>query len=155
MAPGCSNRMPGWPASGAPELVRRAFGVDLNRWFLTVPLGIDELPATSPEPVGGAAVRFFTPQPGQLRAVEVATEVGAEVRRVPQGETPLVFLPYLDEFRQPFTAAVIAKSPGDTVPELLTVADCVSGYVIASGVDREAAVARCEEIDKDIRFLTD
>lgn len=141
--------------SGAPELVRRAFGVDLNRWFLTVPLGIDELPAASPEPVGGAAVRFFTPQPGQVRAIEVATEVGAEVRRVPQGETPLVFLPYLDEFRQLPAAAVIAKSPGDTVPEVLTVADCVSGYVIASGVDREAAVTRCEEIDKDIRFLTD
>lgn len=140
--------------SGAPELVRHAFGVDLNRWFLTVPLGIDELPAASPEPVG-AAVRFFTPQPGQVRAVEVATEVGAEVRRVPRGETPLVFLPYLDEIRQLPAAAVIAKSPGDTVPELLTVADCVSGYVIASGVDREAAVTRCEEIDKDIRLLTD
>ncbi|WP_234322064.1 biotin carboxylase [Streptomyces sp. NRRL B-24720] len=137
--------------SGAPELVRCAFGVDLNRWFLTVPLGIDELPAASPEPVGDAAVRFFTPQPGQVRAVEVATEV----RRVPRGETPLVFLLYLDEFRQLPAAAVIAKSPGDTVPEPLTVADCVSGYVIASGVDREAAVTRCEEIDKNIRFLTD
>ncbi|MFI5633845.1 hypothetical protein ACIA8E_31645 [Streptomyces sp. NPDC051664] len=31
----------------------------------------------------------------------------------------------------------------------------MSGQVIASGVDREAAVTRCEEIDKDIRFLTD
>lgn len=91
---------------GAPELVRRAFGVDLNRWLLTVPLGIDELPATSPEPVGGAGVRFFTPQPGQVRAVEVATEA----RRVPKGETPPVFLPYLDEFRQLPAAAVIAKS---------------------------------------------
>ncbi len=57
-APGCreSARRPGpttppfsRPArSGAPELARRALGMDLNRWFLTVPLDIDELPATSP-----------------------------------------------------------------------------------------------------------
>lgn len=57
-APGCreSARRPGpttppfsRPAgSGAPELPQRALGMDLNRWFLTVPLDIDELPATSP-----------------------------------------------------------------------------------------------------------
>ncbi|MER6122366.1 biotin carboxylase [Streptomyces sp. NPDC001795] len=141
--------------SGAPELVRRAFGADLNRWFLTVPLGIDQLPESSPEPIGGAAVRFFTPEPGRVRSVEAGSDVPAVVRHVPAGETPLVFLPYLDDFRDEQAAAVVAKSPGDVVPELLTVADCTSGYAIASADSREAAVERCERINDAIDFRTE
>lgn len=140
--------------SGAPELVRRAFGLDLNRMFLTVPLGIDELPAASPEPLGGAAVRFFTPEPGTVTAVEVADDAADEVRRLAKGEVPYVFLPHLDEFRDTEVAAVIGKSAGETVPPLLTVADCVSGYVIASGRDAEDAVAKCEAANARIRFET-
>ncbi|QNP68697.1 ATP-grasp domain-containing protein [Streptomyces roseirectus] len=140
--------------SGAPELVRRAFGLNLNRMFLTVPLGIDELPQTSPEPLGGAAVRFFTPEPGTIGAIEVPEGVADEVRQVPAGETPLVFLPYLDEFMDTDVAVVIGKSPGDTVPPLLTVADCVSGYVIASGRDADDAVAKCDAVNERIRFRT-
>lgn len=140
--------------SGAPELVRRAFGLDLNRMFLTVPLGIDELPASSPEPLGGAAVRFFTPEPGTVAALQVAEDAADEVRRIPQGEVLYVFLPYLDEFRDIEVAAVIGKSVGETVPPLLTVADCVSGYAIASGRDADDAVAKCETVNARIRFET-
>ncbi|MFE9173237.1 ATP-grasp domain-containing protein [Streptomyces kebangsaanensis] len=140
--------------SGAPELVRRAFGLDLNRMFLTVPLGIDELPRTPPEPLGGAAVRFFTPEPGTITSIDVPEDVADEVRRVPRGETPHVFLPYLDEFTGAEVAAVIGKSAGETVPPLLTVADCVSGYVIASGRDADDAVAKCEAVNDRIRFST-
>lgn len=140
--------------SGAPELVRRAFGPNLNRMFLTVPLGIDRLPEESPEPLGGAAVRFFTPRPGTVTAVDVAEDAADQIRWVPKGEVPLVFLPYLDEFMDVEVAAVIAKHVGDVVPPLLTVADCVSGYVIASGVDAEDAVARCERANDRIRFDT-
>lgn len=140
--------------SGAPELVRRAFGLNLNRMFLTVPLGIDELPQTSPEPLGGAAVRFFTPEPGTINAIEVADDAADEIRRVPEGETQYVFLPYLDEFMDTEVAAVIGKRVGETVPPLLTVADCVSGYVIASGRDADDAVAKCEAANDRIRFET-
>ncbi|MFF7358696.1 MULTISPECIES: ATP-grasp domain-containing protein [Streptomyces] len=140
--------------SGAPELVRRAFGLDLNRMFLTVPLGIDELPATSPEPIGGAAVRFFTPEPGTVTAVEVAEDAADEVRHVPAGKVLYVFLPYLDEFRDTEVAAVIGKAAGEKVPPLLTVADCVSGYAIASGRDADDAVARAEAVNAKIRFET-
>ncbi|MBT2428456.1 biotin carboxylase [Streptomyces sp. CB00316] len=140
--------------SGAPELVRRAFGLNLNRMFLTVPLGIDELPQTSPEPLGGAAVRFFTPEPGTVDAVEVDDDAADEVRRVPKDEKQYVFLPYLDEFTDTEVAAVIGKSVGENVPPLLTVADCVSGYVIASGRDADDAVARCEATNDRIRFKT-
>ncbi|MCD9145102.1 ATP-grasp domain-containing protein [Streptomyces albireticuli] len=138
--------------SGAPELVRRAFGLDLNRMFLTVLLGIDELPETSPEPVAGAAVRFFTPDAGTVRSVDVEEGIPSTVRHLPKGEVPLVFLPYLDQLRDEEVAAVIQKGPGDEVPELLTVADCVSGYVIATGVDADDAVAKCDDINDRIRF---
>lgn len=140
--------------SGAPELVRRAFGLNLNRMFLTVPLGIDELPQTSPEPLGGAAVRFFTPEPGTITAIDVADDAADEVRHVPQGEKLFVFLPYLDEFLDTKVAAVIGKSVGEDVPPLLTVADCVSGYVIASGRDADDAVAICDAANDRIRFTT-
>jgi hypothetical protein len=141
--------------SGAPELVRRAFGLNLPRMMLTVPLGLEQLPATSPDPVGGAAVRFFTPEPGTVRSITVADDLDAVVKRVPRGEKPKVFLPYLDEFTDVAVGAVIAKSVGDTVPPLLTVADCTSGYVIASGRDAADAVARCDEINEKIVFDVD
>lgn len=140
--------------SGAPELVRRAFGFNLNRMFLTVPLGIEELPETSPDPIGGAAVRFFTPEPGVLVEVDYDEDAADEIRQLPKGEVPLVFLPYLDELLNVEVAAVITKTPGDIVPPLLTVADCVSGYVIASGTDALDAVAKCDRANDKIRFRT-
>ncbi|HEX2417998.1 MAG TPA: ATP-grasp domain-containing protein [Micromonosporaceae bacterium] len=138
--------------SGAPDLVRRAFGYDLNRMMLTVPLGIDELPATSPDPIAGATALFFTPDPGPIRSITVDDDVRDLVRWVPRGEDPMVFMPYLDELRDLPAAAVIVKHPGDVVPPLLTVMDCSSGYIIATGRDREDAVARCEEINNAIHF---
>lgn len=138
--------------SGAPELVRRAFGYDLARMMLTVPLGIDELPPASPTPAQGAAIRFFTPDPGTVRAVTVDDDVPALVRRIPVGETPQVFLPYFDELTDVEVAAVVTKNPGDVVPPLLTVADCSSGYVIATGRDANDAVAKCEEVNAKIHF---
>jgi len=138
--------------SGAPELVRRVFGLNLTRMLLTVPLGIDDLPRVSPEPQRGAAIRFFVPDPGVIRSIVVDEDIPAAVRQVPPGEVPNVFLPYLDEFRDIEAAVVIAKNPGDVVPPLMTVADCTSGYVLASGRDADEAVARCDELTKRILF---
>ncbi|MEU4835440.1 ATP-grasp domain-containing protein [Streptosporangium sp. NPDC023615] len=138
--------------SGAPELVRRAFGLDLARMMLTVPLGIDELPLTSPEPIRGAAVRFFTPDPGRIASITVDEDIPAVVRRMPPGEVPNVFLPYLETLLDVEVGAVVIKNEGDEVPPLLTVADCTSGYVIASGRDAADAVARCDEVNDMIRF---
>lgn len=138
--------------SGAPELVRRAFGQDMNQMFLTIPLGITDLPLTSPPPVAGAAVRFFTPPPGTLKSVTVPPGLDADVRRLAPGEQPQSFMPYLDDFRPARVAVLIAKNPGDTIPPLLTVADCVSGYVIATGTDAADAVAACDTVNEQIRF---
>ncbi|MDG4767453.1 ATP-grasp domain-containing protein [Solwaraspora sp. WMMD406] len=138
--------------SGAPELVRRAFGVDIQRMMLTVPLGLEPLPAASPEPIAAAAVRFFTPDPGTVRGVHVPDDLDAAVKYLPKGVVPKVFLPYLDELRDAEVGVVIQKSAGDTVPPLLTVADCTSGYVIATGRDADDAVARCDAVNDRIRF---
>lgn len=138
--------------SGAPELVRRVFGLNLPRMMLTVPLGIEELPATSPEPSCGAAVRFFTPPPGVVTSIAVDDDIPAVVKQLPRGEVPKVFLPYLDELTDVDVAAVIAKNVGDMIPPLLTVADCTTGYIIATGRDADDAVARGDEVNDKIHF---
>ncbi|WP_255306569.1 ATP-grasp domain-containing protein [Streptomyces sp. Wb2n-11] len=137
-----------------PELVRRAFGTDLARMMLTVPLGIEELPASCPEPVGGAAIRFFTPEPGEIREVVVDKDNPAVVRRLAPGELEGVYLPLLTEVSALETGAVVAKNPGDVVPPLNTLADCSSGYVLSSGRDAADAEARCLEAEQKIHFLT-
>lgn len=137
-----------------PELVRRAFGPDLARMMLTVPLGIEELPETSPEPVGGAAIRFFTPAPGVIREVVVDEDNPAVVKQLAPGELEGVYLPLLAELSGLETGAVVAKNSGDVVPELNTLADCSSGYVLSSGRDAADAEARCLEVEQKIHFRT-
>ncbi|QXH35210.1 ATP-grasp domain-containing protein [Pseudomonas muyukensis] len=139
--------------SGAPELVRRAFGLDLNRMFLTVPLGIDELPLASPEPKAGAAIQFFVPTPGKVRKVELDLKPDVDVRHTRPGETPLVFLPFLFELGEAERAVVIQKHEGDVIPPLDTVADCVSGYVLATGTSREDAVRIGDELVAAVHFI--
>jgi biotin carboxylase len=138
--------------SGAPELVRRAFGLDLNRMFLTVPLGIDRLPEVSPQPVAGAAIQFFVPTPGTLRKIELDLAPDVEVHRTKPGEAPLVFLPFLFELGKAEHAVVIQKHEGDRIPPLDTVADCVSGYVLATGKSRENAVETGNRLVASVRF---
>lgn len=140
--------------SGAPELVRRAFGLNLNRMFLTVPLGIDELPLESPAPIGGAVALFLTPEPGPIAAINVSEEIPVRVRRIPAGEQAPVFMPYLFELGAEDTAVVITKNPGDEVAPLLTVADCSNGYILASGSDALDAIAKAEAINAQIEFVT-
>ena len=139
--------------SGAPELVRRAFGLDLNRMFLTVPLGIDELPLQSPQPKAGAAIQFFVPTPGTVRKVELDLKPDVDVRHTRPGETPRVFLPFLFELGEAQQAVVIQKHEGDTIAALDTVADCVSGYVLATGSSREDAVRIGDELVQAVHFI--
>jgi len=139
--------------SGAPELVRRAFGLDLNRMFLTIPLGIDKLPEESPDLIAGAAIQFFVPNPGVLTKVETDLDPDVVVRYTHPGVAPMVFLPYLFELGNAERAVVIQKHEGDQIPPLDTVADCASGYVLATGTSREDAVAISDELVKSVHFL--
>ncbi|MFI7021146.1 ATP-grasp domain-containing protein [Micromonospora sp. NPDC049900] len=137
-----------------PELVRRAYGLDLARMWLTVPLGIDALPAESPQPTAGAAIRFLRPEPGEIRAVTVAEDIPAVVKRVPPGELTDVYLPLLGELVDVPVGAVVHKNPGDVITPIQTLADCSSGYVLATGADAESAVATCVLVDQQIQFHT-
>lgn len=137
-----------------PELVRRAYGLDLARMWLTVPLGIDKLPAEPPLPKAGAAIRFLRPEPGEIRAITVAEDTPAVVKRVPPGELSDVYLPLLGELVDVPVGAVVQKNPGDVVAPLHTLSDCNSGYVLATGADAESAVATCVLVDEGIRFQT-
>ncbi|WP_321816605.1 MULTISPECIES: ATP-grasp domain-containing protein [unclassified Paraburkholderia] len=138
--------------SGAPELVRRAFGLDLNRMFLTVPLGIDKLPEQSPEPKAGAAIQFFVPTPGRVKKIDHDFPSDVVVRQTQPGETPLVFLPFLFTLGDAERAVVIQKHEGDRIPPLDTVADCVSGYVLATGHSREDAVEITDGLVASVNF---
>lgn len=135
-----------------PELVRRAFGLDLARMMLTVPLGIETLPESAPEPVRGAAIRFFVPAPGVITDITVDADVPAVVKRLAPGEFEGVYLPRLAEITAFETGAVIAKNPGDVVLPLQTLAGCDSGYVLTSGRDAADAEARCLEVERKIHF---
>ncbi|GAA3066676.1 hypothetical protein GCM10017562_36250 [Streptomyces roseofulvus] len=77
------NRLSG---AGIPEMVHRATGWDPARLFMTVPLGIDRLPETAPEPQQGAAIRFLDAAPGRITAITGADDLPVPVRRVPAGE---------------------------------------------------------------------
>ncbi|WP_067478669.1 ATP-grasp domain-containing protein [Actinomadura hibisca] len=148
------NRLAG---SGAPELVRRVSSLSLSRMFLSVTLGIEELPAEPPEWTSGAAIRFFVPPPGKITAIEGVdslAELGATVVEVPPGVTLPNIVPYINRLTGAELGVVIGKGVGDEVRELRSVADCVNGYVIASGKDADDAVARGDEVVRRIRMET-
>jgi hypothetical protein len=77
------------------------------------------------------------------------------VRHTKPGETPLVFLPFLFELGAAERAVVIQKHEGDKIPPLDTVADCVSGYVLATGSSREDAVRIGDELVEAVHFIVD
>lgn len=143
------NRLAG---SGAPDLVRRATGYDLARMFLTVPLGIDKLPDVSPDPIAGAAIRFFVPEPGTITGITGIETVPATVLRTARGERPPHIIPYLNKFVNDDLGVVLTKHEGDVVSPLNSVKDCDSGYVIAEGTDRAVAVAKCAQVIEQIKF---
>ncbi|OKJ16930.1 ATP-grasp domain-containing protein [Kitasatospora sp. CB01950] len=144
------NRLAG---SGAPDLVRRATGVDLARMFLTIPLGIDKLPETHPEPTGGAAIRFFVfPEGGRITKITGLDDLDVPVLRVPAGEKPPHIIPYMYRLAGHEVGVVISKDVGDTVNPLRAVMDCDSGYVLAQGRDMQDAVAKAAALTERIQF---
>ena len=115
------------------ELTEVAYGVDMERYALGAGFGVVEPLSTSPEPRGGAAVRFLTPEPGCV--VEV-TGVAA-VRADPA-----------------FVDLQLAVEPGDEVPPLVWNEDKV-GHVIARGATASEAIAHGKRLAAAIRVRTE
>ena len=118
---------------GINELTEVAYGVDMERYALGAGFGVVEPLTTSPEPRGGAALRFLTPEPG--RVVEV-TGVDA-VRADPA---------YVD--------LQVKVEPGDEVPPLTWNED-VAGRVIARGATTAEAIAHGQRLAAAIHVRTE
>ncbi len=113
-----------------PELVRLACGVDLVRAAVAVPLGLEPWEKELPAPLGGAAIRFLSAEPGVVTDIALPTE-GLEG----------------------VTLGVKAR-PGMVIPPVTWSADRVCGDVIAVGRDAVEAVARAEAAVARIRIRT-
>ena len=118
---------------GINELTEVAYGVDMERYALGARFGVVEPLTKSPEPRGGAALRFLTPEPG--RVVEV-TGVDA-VRADPA---------YVD--------LQLKVEPGDEVPPLTWNED-VAGHVIARGATTAEAIAHGRRLAAAIHVRTE
>ncbi|WP_018588825.1 ATP-grasp domain-containing protein [Salinispora arenicola] len=143
------NRLGG---GGMAELVRRACGVNLSRMFLSVPLGLEALPATL-APTAGAAIRFFNPAPGVVRRVHGLDRVEGRVVQVPPG-TRVAGTPGLEAFTGHDVGVMILVNDGDVVPPLDAGWNRSVGYVIASGATGDEAAATCERVLAAIEIET-
>ncbi|MFJ6948451.1 ATP-grasp domain-containing protein [Streptomyces wuyuanensis] len=115
------------------ELTRIVHGVDMERLALGAMSGVPAPPAASPEPLGGAAVRFLTPEPG--RVVEVT---GADAVRADPA----------------FVDLRLEVGPGDVLPPLTWNAD-KAGHVIARGATAAEAVAHVRRLAEAIHVRTE
>ncbi|MDJ1132741.1 ATP-grasp domain-containing protein [Streptomyces iconiensis] len=141
---------------GTPSILRRAHGLDFSRMFLSVPLGIEQLPERAPEAVAAGHILFFAPEPGVITGfdgIERLTESGAEVRQAPVG-AKLPGVPGLVELSGAETGVMLQMNVGDTVPAIRAGWDRAMGYVIATGKDPADARRRCAEVDATLRFHT-
>ncbi|MCC3763479.1 ATP-grasp domain-containing protein [Glycomyces sp. TRM65418] len=145
------NRLSG---NGIPELVRRATGWDPARLFMTVPLGIESLPAASPEPTRGAAIRFLDAEPGTVTAVTGLGGLGVPVRHLPDGARHPHTIPFLKDLADAAAAVVVGKHPGDVIAPMHSLLACDNGYAVAEAATRAEAVARCAELASRVGFTT-
>jgi biotin carboxylase len=124
------NRIGG---EGLNELTESVYGVDMERYALGSRFGLVEPLAASPEPRGGAALRFLTPEPG--RVVEVA---GVDAVRADPA----------------FVDLRLKVEPGDEIPPLTWNED-VAGRVIARGATATEAIAHGRRLAAAIQVRTE
>jgi biotin carboxylase len=114
------------------ELCHAALGVDLNALALAVALGEPVAPPRPRPRAGGACVVFLVPPPGVLAATEGVEDAAG-------------FEGVID--------VRVYRSPGYIFVPLMRGADR-AGAVIATGGDRDEALARARRAAERIRFVT-
>ncbi|NBE50755.1 ATP-grasp domain-containing protein [Streptomyces boluensis] len=117
------------------ELMEMAFGLDVTRLSVTVPLGIEPLPRMTDLGTRGAAIRHILPAPGRVVAisgVEEATAAAPELR------------------------IRIGAEVGDSVGAVVdgVTRDRVGCYVLAAGADVAAAEEACAAVLDTVRIDT-
>jgi len=128
------------------ELAEIAYGVDLERHALGAGFGVVEPLTTSPEPRGGAAVRFLTPEP----------RGGAAVRFLTPEPGRVVEVTGVDAVRADpaFVDLQLAVGPGAEVPPLTWNEDKV-GHVIARGATATEAITHGRRLAAAIHVRTE
>lgn len=112
------------------ELTHLSTGIDMVAATICVVLGME--PNLKPiEKKHGVCIRYFTPNPGRLIAIE--------------NEDALTGTHIYD--------AEIYHKVGDVIPEVKSSLDR-SGHVIVTDIDAHAAIERAEGIIKDVKFVT-
>jgi biotin carboxylase len=124
------NRVAGDRINEVTEVV---YGVDMERYALGAGFGVVEPLTTSPEPRGGAAIRFLTPEPGRVVEVTGVDAVRAD--------------PALVDLQ-------LRVEPGDEVPPLTWNEDKVAN-VIARGATAAEAIANCRRLAAAIHVRTE
>jgi len=124
------NRIGGDRINDLAELV---YGVDMERYALGAGFGVLEPLAASPEPRGGAAIRFLTPEPGRVVEVTGVDAVRAD--------------PAFVDFQ-----SIVGL--GDVVPPLIWNEDKVA-HVIARGADAAESRANCKRLAEAIHVRTE
>lgn len=114
------------------DLVRIAYGVNMKSLALAWQCGAAEALQAPPPLRAGAAIRFFTPPPGTVMAIEHADTVRG--------------LPGFEDLR-------LSVRVGDTVRPVRS-SDERAGQVIASGSDAREAIERCERMRDTLRIVT-
>ena len=115
------------------ELCRAAVGVDLNDIAISFALGESCSPAPRAEPAGGACVVFLVAPEGILRAVEGIDEAGA-----------IDGVACVRMYRQPGWRFGALRRGADR-----------AGAILATGDDRDEALARARRAAETVRFLVD
>lgn len=115
------------------DLTEIAYGVDMERYALGARFGVVQPLTASPEPRGGVAVRFLTPEPGRVVAVTGVDAVRAD--------------PAYVDLR-------VRVEPGDEVAPLTWNEDKV-GHVIARGATADEAIAHARRLAAAIHVRTE
>ena len=113
------------------ELTRLSTGIDMVAATISVVLGMDP----NLQPIGekhGVCIRYFTPKPGKLIAIEV--EEALKDTHVYDAE--------------------IYHKAGDMIPEVKSSLDR-SGHVIVIDVDAPSAIKRAESIISNVKLITE
>lgn len=121
----------------ATELVHLSTGIDMVKAAIMVALGQEPVEITShlssykSQPQRGVCIRYFTPEPGRLTAIE-----------------------HIDLLKAPCVyEADIYRRVGDEVPEVHSSLDR-SGHVIVTAQTAPDAIAKAEEIVENVNLIT-
>ncbi|PKW16750.1 ATP-grasp domain-containing protein [Saccharopolyspora spinosa] len=144
------SRMAG---AGVGELERRSHGVNRARLAVTVPLGLEQVPAGLPLDGGGAAIRFFVPRPGEVTAIRGLDAVDATLTHTGIDTYGRTMNELLD-FAGVEVGVRLAAQVGDVVPEIQSGLERRMGYVVASGRDGADAALRAESVMNRIEIET-